>query len=218
MNEKDSLAILGVLLSGSSMVFYEGTEIKVSSASFFTEVLPSNPWLVGNVLDYLKTIKLSYSFVRDILNDEYGSVFYHIEWGYNSDPLPKEYNKKDLITSEHDGQIWITDEGRIGVWCEVDGFVAWLDEYQKVWIVDSREEVREKRIRFEKEFEEQFGKYIKKTIEKIIVKPSKKEKKVWQEGNPDELLNYYTRNEKLYKIKLDGLADYQKENKKGKKK
>lgn len=209
MNEKDSLAILGILLSGSSMVFYEGTKIKVSSASFFTEVLSSNPWLAGNVFDYLKTIKLSYSFVRDILNDEYGSVFYHIEWGYNSVPLPKEYNKKDLITSEHDGQIWITDEGRIGVWCEVDGFVAWLDEYQKVWIVDSPEEVEEQQRKIHEDFKKWWEKNKKQYYKAVD--------KAFQD------VEQYDRNEKTFKWKsfeVEGLADYHyhKESKKGKKK
>lgn len=97
------------------------------------------------VVEYLEQLDLDYEFVRDILTDEYGSEFYHKEQGENSQPLPTNYNKNDLYYSEHDGQIWIDKNGRIGVWCEVDGFVAWLDEYKTVWIVDSQEKVKQQK-------------------------------------------------------------------------
>lgn len=115
-----------------------------------------NPNFVNKIINYLKSLSLDYEFVKDILTNDYGSSFYHLEFGENSIPLPKKYNKNDLVQSEHDDQIWIDKNGRVGVWCEVDGFVAWLDEYKTVWIVDSREEVERDREKSKKLIDEMF--------------------------------------------------------------
>lgn len=145
MKRKDSLAILGLLFSGPFEVYYAGND-----PHNMVEHLYERLEYVHNILDYLQSLKLPYTFVRDILTDDYGSKFYHIQLGKNSIPLPSNYKKESLYDSEHDGQIWFDDNGRLGVWCEVDGFVAWLDEYKTVWVVDSREEVKKQKAEFKK--------------------------------------------------------------------
>lgn len=214
MNRKDSLAILGMLLADcNSMVFYEGQQIKTeSSVPSLIEAIQVEPNLIYAILEYINNLKLSYKFIKDILNDNYGSVFYHFEWGYNSEPLPKKYNKKDLCSSDHDRQIWVTDEGRIGVWCEVDGFVAWLDEYETVWIVDTREEVAEQ----ERKHKEWFDKVVKPVINNAFEKYFNDEVKKWYESDPNELINFYTTDGgkvKIAKIETEGLSQYGRGNK-----
>lgn len=185
MTEKNSLAILGLLHSNFGCgIYYVGEHHKTKNS---IEELSDHPELDEIILDYLKSLKMSYSFAKDIITDDYGSCFYHKELGFNSQLLPKKYNKKDLCTSDHDAQIWITDEGRIGIWCEVDGFVAWLDEYKKVWIVDSREEIKKRREKYHKWFEEHITPLIKQAVEKTF-----------SEEN----------NHKINKIEMTGLADY----------
>ena len=198
MNNKDSYALLGFLLTDcKSMTFYEGNQIKTkSSVPFLSEAIQVEPYLIYAIIEYIRKLKISYAFAKDILNDDYRSVFYHKEWGKNSEPLPKKYDKKQLCTSEHDGQIWIIDEGRIGVWCEVDGFVAWLDEYKKVWIVDSPEEIKE-RIRKEQEW---WNKNIKPTLEKIAGK-------IFSDL-PDSNINDNIRTVKIAKFDCPTLPEY----------
>lgn len=206
MNRKDSLAILGLLLADcNSMVFYEGQQIKTkSSVPFLIEAIQIEPNLIYAILEYISNLKLSYNFIKDILNDDYGSVFYHFEWGCNSEPLPEKYNKKDLCSSEHDGQIGVTDEGRVGVWCEVDGFIAWLDEYKTVWTVDTREEVAERERKNNEWFDKVWKPKIQKAFDKAYTEPLKTSSITLTDGGTI----------KVAKIKLDGLADYQKEAKK----
>lgn len=154
MNKKDSLAILGVLLTGSSYTFCASNNDKSLNET-------ANHELLDNILNYLRKVKLPFETVRDLLNNDYCSVFYHYKPGYNSYRLPKKYNKEELYTSEHDNQIWITEKGKVGIWCEVDGFVAWLDEYKKVWIIDSREEIEIKRKEIEAEMQSYFREFSK---------------------------------------------------------
>lgn len=132
MNKKDSLAILGLLFTGPFYTFYGLQDISELDKDILEEILA-----------YIESLDLDYDFVKDILTDDYDSDFYHVDMGCRYRPLPENYDKNQLYRSEHDGQIWLNDgdKVRIGVWCEVDGFIAWLDEYQKTWIVDSREEV-----------------------------------------------------------------------------
>lgn len=154
MNKKDSLAILGVLLIGSSDTFCISNNNKSLNKT-------ANRVLLDNILNYLRKVKLPFETVRDLLNNDYGSVFYHYKIGRNSYRLPKKYDKEKLYTSEHDNQIWITKKGKVGIWCEVDGFVAWLDEYKKVWIIDSREEVERRRKEFDARMQKYFGEFSK---------------------------------------------------------
>ena len=84
MNKKDAYAILGLLLTNSD---YYSHDIKVPDFS-------TDRWCLINVLDYLKSLDLGYIFVKDILEGFY-YCFYHKTIGYNSEPLPKEYNKKE---------------------------------------------------------------------------------------------------------------------------
>lgn len=116
MTEKDSLAILGLLMT---LDIYPSESMRVISS---------------DIVDYLKELDLSYEFVYKILSNEFNGYFFHINMGQNSDLLPEKYEIRDLVASEHDNQIWITENGQIGVWCEIDGFIAWLDEYKKVWV------------------------------------------------------------------------------------
>lgn len=139
MNKKDSLAILGWLFVGPFSVYYEGIDKHDT-----VETLQERAEFADAILEYLQSLKLPYTFVRDILSGEYDSVFYHVELGANSEPLPINYNKEELYTSEHDGQIWFDDNGRLGVWCEVDGFVAWLDEYQKFGLLIAKRKLLSK--------------------------------------------------------------------------
>ena len=196
MNRKDSLAILGLLCSSfGGMTFYKGNDKHGS-----VETLYERMEFTDEILEYLRSLKLSYAFVRDIITDDYGSVFYHAEWGYNSDQLPNNYDKSKLCTSEHDGQIWFDDNGRLGVWCEVDGFVAWLDEYEKVWIVDTREEVEKRRRESEERVKKFFTPLIKKAFEKF-----------YSEDNPLTSSVKFTTGHntvKIAKIKTNGLSDY----------
>lgn len=212
MNKKDSLAILALLITGSSQSFYEGTEIHTKeSVPTFIDALKVNCYLADKVLCFLSKLKLKYEFVKDILNDDYGSDFYHQEWGYNSVLLPKHYKKEELVSSEHDSQIWITDEGRIGVWCEIDGFVAWLDEYETVWTVDTREEVAER----ERKHKEWFDKVWKPKIQKAFDKAFEnipEEAKLWYKGTSDELIDFYLENNDkvaIKKFEVDGLGFYE---------
>ena len=170
MNKKDSLAILGVLLTGSSDTYCASNDDKSLNET-------ANRELLDNILNYLRKVKLPFEVVRDLLNNDYGSVFYHYKIGCNSYRLPKKYNKEELYTSEHDNQIWVTEQGKVGIWCEVDGFVAWLDEYKKVWIIDSREEVeknaKKSRERFQgiiKEYSKAFAKALEKNKNEHDVK------------------------------------------------
>ena len=156
LNEDQIYAVLGFLFTDTE-TYYDNT------LDSFSEAVTNDKEILYLVEDYLRSLKLDYKFVIDILSDEYDSYFYHAEMGRNSAPLPKKYKKRDLYTSEHDGQIWIDKNGRLGVWCEVDGFVAWLDEYESVWIVDSRRAVR-RRKRKSKRAHKKWWKKIRKTI------------------------------------------------------
>lgn len=195
MNKKDSLAILGILFHIGNSVYYEG-KFKHDSI----ETLLEHPECAYDIINYLSKLKLSYNFVKDILTDEYGSAFYHKEMGCNSKRLPKKYNKEELYTSEHDGQIWFDDKGRLGVWCEVDGFVSWLDEYKKVWVVDSRKEVKERRRKLQEEFDKRFKPLIEKSVEKCFSEPLKRGSVILLDGG--EI--------KIAKMKVDGLVEYKK--------
>ena len=201
MNRKDCLAILGMLYSDfGSEVYYEGRNKKSSLETLF-----DRPEFNNEILCYLRGLKLPYVFVRDILSGEYGSVFYHKIWGKNSKLLPKKYKKEDLYTSEHDGQIWFDHNGRLGVWCEVDGFVAWLDEYEKVWVVDSREEVKQKMIEMEKKFHKFLSPYINEIVDKVYSQEPKytcEDKQIHWNENSGKI--------KIATIKIEGLGDYKK--------
>jgi len=127
MTNKEALAILGTLITQGNS--YTKTDSLTAS-------LANDGSLSLRIVEYLTNLKLSYKFVNDIITDKYGSVFYH----NNSNPLPKKYNKEELHTSEYDFVEIDEETGRIGIWCEVDGFVSYLDEYKKVWTIDATEE------------------------------------------------------------------------------
>lgn len=176
MNKKDSLAILGELLLAG-------------------DVCPERASLA---FDYLLSLKLPYTFVRDILNGDYGSSFYHMETYLNAKE-PFE------VSSDYDYVEFDPETGRLGVWCEVDGFIAWLDEYKTIWTVDTREEIAER----ERKNKEWFDKVWKPKIQKAFAETSYTEP---LERDSTTLTDGGTI--KVAKIKLDGLADYQKEVKK----
>ena len=76
---------------------------------------------------YLKTchtkFDMSYEFIDKILNNEVG-YFFHFSNNFIS-PIESEY---DYININEDGSIYI--------WCEVDGFVAYLHNYKQTWFTD----------------------------------------------------------------------------------
>lgn len=91
--------------------------------------------LKRKMIAYLESLDMGYELAKETIEDTHGYVcVYHVGFGNTGKPLPKNPQRKKLTESQHDGQLWITDEGRIGVWCEVDGFVAWLDEHKTMWI------------------------------------------------------------------------------------
>ena len=124
---------------------------------------------------YLGKLELSYDFIMSVLDNEvYG--FYH-----------------DDIKSDYDF-IHIDDEtGRIGIWCEIDGFIAWLDEYNKKWRLENEEEKAE-RLKEQAEIE----KYLKKCMEKFSWDTGKKNsvkfEKVKVKGIETNGLGTYKRN------------------------
>lgn len=100
---------------------------------------------------YLSKLELSYDFIMRVLDDEvYG--FYH-----------------DGIRDDYDFIYIDAETGRIGIWCEVDGFIAWLDEYNKKWRLENKEEKAE-RLKRKAEFE----KHLKKSMKKFCVDIKKK--------------------------------------------
>ena len=174
MNRKDSLAILGELLLKKDV---------------YPSITKETAYLA---FDYLLSLKLPYTFVRDILNDNYGSSFYHMETYFNE----KEPFK---VCSDYDYIEFDPETGRLGIWCEVDGFIAWLDEYETVWTVDTREEVAERKRKLDEWFEKNWKPAIEKEFEKIYTEPLKTDSVTFTDGGI---------------IKIAGLADYRKEVKK----
>ena len=194
MKIKDCYAILGILMTECGYVFIE--DERPAPITLHDKMSEEDRyWFLINIIDYLRGIKMSYTFVRDILTDRYGSPFYHNGYGHNK--LPKQYmkNKKTLYTSDYD-YVQIDETGRIGIWCEVDGFVAWLDEYRKYWIVDTRKEVKERL----EQFNETISKIYSESIEKVL-------KNVKIEMPECKTI-------KVHRIVSSGLEDYKREEKK----
>ena len=110
MTSNEVLAIIGLLFTKSYNTYRSREELD------FVQFNEQDAWEVDDVIDYLKKLKMPYRLVYDILDEKY-NTFIH---------------GKNLTESEFD-YIEIDKNGRIGVWCEVDGFIAWLDEYNKKW-------------------------------------------------------------------------------------
>lgn len=175
MTGKDALAILGYLCRSRNI---EGKELE----------------LLGFIEYYLEKLDLPYEEVMDILQDKKYGPIYHLEFGRDSTPLPENYDLEELHTSDWDG-IEYDENGRVGIYCETDGFIAWLDEYKKVWIYDERPETLERIKKNQKSIEN----HIRTAIKKWYNKP-KTENKETVEINGI----------KMQKLELDGLNDYKK--------
>lgn len=149
MTEREALTLVGLLANNSGNVF--------------TLVLTdfNQEGNVDLIIDYFKSLELDFEYVFDILSGFY-YYFYHSGIIKRGEPLPEKYEKKDLFASEFD-YIEIDHAGRVGIWCEVDGFIAWLDEHGKNWITDTKEEV----IQSNKEAKEWFEKEIRPLVLKM---------------------------------------------------
>jgi len=124
---------------------------------------------------YLRKLELSYNLVMDILDNEvYG--FYH-----------------DNIKSDYFFR-YIDNTGRIGILCD-DEFVAWLDEYNKIWRLENEEEKAE-RLKEEEESRKKLEKMLGKYFDKALKKAKTKKIKI-KKGKV-----------KIAKIELEGLGDY----------
>ena len=155
MKSKDALAILGKLtvidpycqnVVGKEVVRFNDLE------SYEKELF----------LEYLENLNLPYQFVYDVIDYFYG-IFYHQEFGGYDTPL-KGRSKK--CYSEFDYVCVDSEKIRIGVWCEVDGFIAWLDQYKTHWFVDSKKYLIKKQEEYQKWFDEHFGRRLKEIFEK----------------------------------------------------
>ena len=185
MNEKDALAILGKLALINP--YCQNT----TPIECFNDLEDQNLFLT-----YLESLDLPYQFVLDVLDGFYG-IFYHQEFGGYDTPLTSRSKK---VYSEFDYVCVDSEAIRIGVWCEVDGFIAWLDEYKTHWFVDSKKQIIKEREKRHKWFEEHFSPIIKKVVEEVYSGSLK------EESLTD--FNLGSKTVKIQKIKFSGLSDY----------
>lgn len=152
MTQKQAYTLFGLLMSKPGMVLgdFEG------ETKSLDEIPPISWW---RFIHYFRGLKIPFQIAYDVL-DEFYNVFYH-----DDDPSPWNESEFDYIE--------FTDEGRIGIWCEVDGFIAWLDEYGKKWRVDDKKELIEKRKNWEKEWNEKYGKKLQEAFEVAWAKVEK---------------------------------------------
>ena len=180
MNTRETQTILGSLIQINPYCTTQYHDFRVAIAE--------DPAVLYRVEDYIRKLDLDFDFVIDIIEDEYGSSFFH---NWKGTELK---NLDSLCSSDYDYVQIEPETGRVGIWCEVDGFVAWLDEYKKVWIVSTREEIDQHRKEMEEWFKKKMEPLIQKMVEnmeKDLAKPHKKNGKV-----------------KIKKIKCKGFADY----------
>lgn len=144
MKKQEALTLLGLLFNKSYQVF-------TRDVKYFHE---ADKELVDKVYNYLESLDISFNIAYDVLDEVYFR-FYHNKWFSKSDELESK-NTKDLMYSEFD-YIEIDENGRVGIWCEVDGFIAWLDEYNISWIVKSKRKV----LKEEKNSHKKFKKAMK---------------------------------------------------------
>lgn len=178
MKEKDVFAVMGLLMGGVECYSYDDAD------SIYFD-FSKHYWLVAS---YLKKLKRSFGFIKHLLMDNYyGERFYHMEIGENSIHIPAKllHDKEKLFCSNFDFVIIDSKTGRIGVWCEIDGFIAWLDEYKKVWVLDSREKVLERERKAQeamKEFLEPIFKKAFENFEKETGLKTVKVKRIYTKG------------------------------------
>lgn len=138
MTKKEARSLFKSIISDRmNMYFYVG-----DLASYEDDLLPSvlkndrKLHLKRKMIAYLESLDMGYELAKETIEANHTYVnFYHVGFGNkHKETIPENPKRSKLTESQHDGQAWITDEGRIGIWCEVDGFVAWLDEYKTMWI------------------------------------------------------------------------------------
>lgn len=81
--------------------------------------------VINKMYHYLQTVRLSLKFVKQLITGEIRDYYHNI----NDAEYLSEY---DYIEIDY-------TTGRIGIWCEPDGFIAWLDEYNKKWWLKERD-------------------------------------------------------------------------------
>lgn len=145
MKDKDAYAVMGFLLT-DSLAFYtenifdeklqKNNIVKCLSSDYthylrgvFASYDPVPLKLRENMLNYLRNLDMPYSLVMRVLKNEVGS-FYHI-----ANELAGE---KEIFISEYRSIEVDAETGRIGIYCDMDGFVAWLDEYNQEWANDNQ--------------------------------------------------------------------------------
>ena len=150
MKKKEALILLGLLIYKSRNVFTHDIQTLDEAGADVIE----------SIYDYLESLDIPFNVAYDVLDEVYFR-FYHNKWFSKSNEL--ESNKlKDLMYSEFD-YIEIDENGRVGIWCEVDGFIAWLDEYKKTWLLENKR----KMLRDEKRSQREFQKRVKELLKNI---------------------------------------------------
>lgn len=136
MTKKEARSLFKSIISDRmNMYFYVG-----DLASYEDDLLQSvlkndrRLHLKRKMIAYLESLDMGYELAKETIEANHYVHFYHVGFGNTGEPLPENPQRGKLTESDHDAQLWVTDDGRIGVWCEVDGFVAWLDEHNTMWI------------------------------------------------------------------------------------
>lgn len=132
MNKKDAYAVIGYLITEAGLPYteevpYNTEELSPTSISF---------GLNRKILRYLESLDMEYELAMNILSGKIKDIYHFDNFGNSLEFL-------GIIKSGNDFVKIDEETGRVGVVSNIDGYIAWLDNYKyNIWS-NEREKVFE---------------------------------------------------------------------------